>query len=550
MMAFITNKLSFIFLLTLIGGFFRFYNLNWDNGNFFHPDERNIANAVSRIRFFTQLDPGFFAYGGFLIYLYRATGDILNSITHNTIWTYDWGHINIIGRFYSALFSTLTIPLVFILTKNIFNRYTAVIASLFTAFNVSFIQTSHFSITENFLILSSLIICFLSSKLLSTRKFKYYMFCGIFVGIAIATKIIALSFIVFPLIASLLAIIKPPHKFIKNFGVLIVFVLISFIIFTFFSPYTFLKLNKFMESMRYESGVALGTLPVPYTLQFTNTIPYIFQIKNFIWQMGPISYLLIPSFILLILTTLKTKNIKFVLLLSFPLIYFLYTGHWHTKFIRFMLPIMPFMIILISYLLYLIQKRMKTFGRILISVSVLLTIIWAVAFFSIYTKEQTRITSSKWIYQNIPTNSKLLGEHWDDGLPIAIEPFYPSKYNIKQLTIYDPDVNEKINYYAIELSNADYLIINSRRLYGTLINLPQKYPITSSYYKLLFSGELGYEKIAEFSSYPSFFGFEINDDSSEETFQVYDHPKVMVFQNIKYFSREEILENLLMLPSK
>ncbi len=535
-----------ILLLSCVGGFFRFYNLNWDNGHFFHPDERNIANAVSRIKFFSQLNPGFFAYGGFLIYLYRATGDILNLLTHNTTWTYDWGHINIIGRFYSALFSTITIPLIFILSKNIFNKYTAVIASLLTTFCVSFIQTSHFSITENFLILMSILICLLSTKLLKKIKLKDYILCGVFLGIAIATKTTALSFAIFPFAAYILTIAELPHNFLKRTKLLISLVSASFLTFTIFSPYTFLQWDKFIESMRYESGVALGTLPVPYTLQFANTPPYIFQVKNLLWQMGPISYLLIPSIVLFILIIIKTKNPKFILFISFPLIYFLYVGNWHTKFIRFILPTIPFFIILISYFLYIVQSRLKLVGKTLTLISISFTIFWALAFFSIYTKEQTRIIASKWIYQNIPTNSKLLGEHWDDGLPIAIETFYPSKYNIKQLTIYEPDVNEKINYYADELSNADYIIINSRRLYGTLINLPQKYPITSRYYKLLFDGKLGYKKAAEFSSYPSIFGFEINDDTSEETFQVYDHPKIMVFKNTNRLDKK-IIVNLLSL---
>ena len=523
--------LLYLSLLTIIGGFLRFYNLNWDSGNFFHPDERNIASAVSRIRFFTQLNPDFFAYGGFLIYLYRITGDILVRITNNANWNYDWGHINIIGRFYSALFSTLTIPLVFLLAKNIFNKYTAMIASALTAFAVSFIQISHFSITENFLTFMAVLICLFSVKLLKTGKLINYILCGIIIGTAVAAKTTALSFIVFPLTAHFLLIAKRPYNFMRRVSFLSAFLLIILIVFTIFSPYTFIRWNKFMESMNYESGVALGTLPVPYTLQFLNTTPYIFQIKNFLWQLGPISYLLIPSLILFIFIIIKTRNPKFILFISFLLIYFLYAGSWHTKFIRFMMPILPFIIILISYSLYVFKTKTRTLGKTLIIFSISLTIFWAFAFFSIYTKEQTRITASKWMYNNIPTNSKILGEHWDDGLPITIGSDYPSKYNIEQLTIYEQDNSEKINYYASKLSQADYLIINSRRLYGTLISLRDKYPITSNYYKLLFDGRLGYEKIKEFKSYPSILGFEINDDQSEETFQVYDHPKVMVFKN-------------------
>jgi len=109
----------FLFILITVAGILRFYNLNWDLGNYFHPDERNIANAVSQISFFSQLNPHFFAYGGFTIYLYRLTGDFLVFITKNVSWTSNWGNIDIIGRFFSALFSTLTIIPLYFLAKKI-----------------------------------------------------------------------------------------------------------------------------------------------------------------------------------------------------------------------------------------------------------------------------------------------------------------------------------------------------------------------------------------------------------------------------------------------
>lgn len=161
-------------------------------------------------------------------------------------------------------------------------------------------------------------------------------------------------------------------------------------------------------------------------------------------------------------------------------------------------------------------------------------------FFTIYLRPQTRISASQWIYQNIPSQSKILTEHWDDGLPISLPPYSPSDYEIEQLTVYEADNQEKVNYYAEKLFQADYLVINSRRLYGTLMLLPKKYPLTSKYYQLLFSGQLGYTQRAQFTAYPSLLGIEINDDQSEETFQVYDHPKVLIFENTDRLDKEDL----------
>src|SRR4030065_2401869 len=83
----------FIAVLVLVATFLRFYNLNWDQGHFFHPDERNVDMAVSRIIFFSQMNPKFFAYGGFSIYLYKAASLLVSLVTNNSYWLLDWGSI-------------------------------------------------------------------------------------------------------------------------------------------------------------------------------------------------------------------------------------------------------------------------------------------------------------------------------------------------------------------------------------------------------------------------------------------------------------------------
>lgn len=531
---------TFLFLvlfITLVGGFLRFYNLNWDLGFTFHPDERNIANAVTKISLFKQLNPEFFAYGGFTIYLYRAVGEILTFITKDSSWITHWGKINLIGRFISALVSSLTIPLVYITGKKMFSKKVGIIASVLIAFSPSLIQTAHFAVTESFLTFFVILIL-LSSLNLKQSSLKKYIKSGFLLGISIAAKTAALSFLVIPVTACILWTKK--KTFWKRSLLFLVLLGTIILVFTIFSPYTFLDWGKFMESMKYESGVATGRLPVPYTLQFTNTLPYLFQFRNLLWQFGPAVSSGILGIIWLLLGLKKRREKKIILFLIFPFAYFFYVGSWHTKFIRYMVPLLPFIGISTAYFLSKIQDFSFKLGSLLISITIFLSIIWGLAFFSIYLKPQTRIVASEWIYQNIPNGSKIYTEHWDDGLPVNLPKSNRGKYEIEELTIYEPDNSQKIDYFSEKLSKGNYIILSSRRLWGTLINLEEKYPITSRYYKLLFSGKLGYQKVAEFSSYPKILGIQINDDSSEETFQVYDHPTVFIFKKTKLLSSEEI----------
>lgn len=537
---------SFIFIavLILIAGFFRFYNLNWDQGNYFHPDERNIANAVSQISFFSQLNPHFFAYGGFTIYLYRLAADMLFFLTKNVSWITSWESINVIGRFFSAFFSTLTIVPLYFLAKKISDKKTAFLTIILYAFTVTSIQTAHYAVTESLITFTGISICLFSIIILKKTRILNTLILGIISGLAIAAKTSSVSFLIMPFLAFIFARTTQKIEVKKILIHFIFFLIVTFVVFIIFSPYTLIDWKKFIESMIYESGVATGSLPVVYTLQFDHTIPYLFQIKNFFWQIGPNMLFGILGFLFLLFVSFKKKSSKLFLFCIFPLTYFMYVGFWHTKFIRYMVPIIPFLLISSSVLLIEIRSRFKKVGNLLIFFVIFSSILWTIAFFSIYTRTQTRIAASEWVYHNIPNGAKILTEQWDDGLPIPIEQFNPTQYQITPLAMYDADNLSKIDYLSSNLSNADYIIFNSKRLYGTLIHLTDKYPITSKYYLLLFTGKLGYKEIAEFTSYPSVLGFKINDDTSEETFQVYDHPKVTIFKNNKNLSEQE-LKNLL-----
>ncbi len=130
--------------------------------------------------------------------------------------------------------------------------------------------------------------------------------------------------------------------------------------------------------------------------------------------------------------------------------------------------------------------------------------------------------------------STIANEHFDDPLPFNMFGYGAfgagGVYQGIELALYNEDTPEKLDTVLEQLDQTDYIMLSSGRLWQSIPRLPMRYPVTSRYYRLLFAGELGFEKVAEFHSYPRLFGLEFDDTWAEEQFTVYDHPKVLIYR--------------------
>ena len=123
------------------------------------------------------------------------------------------------------------------------------------------------------------------------------------------------------------------------------------------------------------------------------------------------------------------------------------------------------------------------------------------------------------------------------------------------------------------LQSADYVVLASNRLYDTIPRLPDRYPLTSRYYRALMAEKLGFALVHYDTAYPGLLGVELVDDTfahvslpmpslmaereasraaislgpADESFTVYDHPKPLVFRRTEWLSRSE-LEAVLGVP--
>lgn len=579
----------FLFFLFLFALFLRLFGLNWDQGQHLHPDERMITMVVGEIKFpdfsneaslsekisilfspDSPLNPKFFAYGSLPIYLLKFSGYILSHFDPS-ISSYD--KINLLGRFISALFDSFTVLLIFLITKQLFSsNKKALLASFVYTFSVLPIQLSHFYAVDTLLTFFICLTLYRSIALYRYFTVKNSILAGISFGLALATKISAtvllISFFFSFTVETLLSLKKEilsqsstSRQKIKRFTSSLInpsfwiksrvfklnkvilyssiIILFTFLAFVICQPYSVIDFSTFWRQINEQKAMTRDAFVFPYTLQYVGTMSYWYQIKNiFLWGLAPSFGIL--SFLGLILTFKKlikglitpgNENSEGVqlILFSFFIAYFFVVGNFAIKFMRYCLPLYPIFAILSANALFFFKKNIRY-------IFFFVNLLWIISFLSIYSRPNTRVSATDWINNNIPPGSMILREHWDDGLPLG----YSNHYNLEELTLYnsdsDPQKWPKINQ---QLLRADYLIIASNRLYTPLQKLincrelpPDKcYTRTAQYYKDLFSGKLGYTQVAKFTSYPTLFGLAIIDDSADESFTVYDHPKVIIFKN-------------------
>lgn len=557
-------------LIVAAGLLLRLYGLNWDQGFHLHPDERAIVMKVVSLVYPHSLqeflspdspwNPKFFAYGSFPMYLLQLAGNAMGQYDSEFA---GYAAINLVGRVLSALFDAGTIVLLFFIGRRLFRPAIGLFAAFLYAVSVLPIQLSHFYAVDTILTFFVAASLYMLIRFYEKPTYVKALLTGIFFGLALATKVSAIVFMIS--IGAVLFIdvftqfAKAPHQpkhympllktALKNtctYGLILAAATLG--TFALFEPYAIIDQKTYWEQTVYQSMMTKDAFVFPYTLQYVGKIPYLYELKNiFLFGMGPlIATLCFAGTVYTFVIAIRNGNKKFFAQLLpgfiFFISYFWVVGGFAIGFMRYMLPVYPLLCLFGAVLLYWFVNQLNSNSKnkhtrsIVYAAMLIAFLIWPLSFEQIYAKNNTRYDATQWIHQNIPAGSAIAIEHWDDGLPLA----GAEKYNVITLALYESDTPEKWMTLREQLEQTDYIIIASNRLYTPLqkltdcANLPpgKCYTQTDEYYKKLFSGNLGFKKVAEFTDYPTvpLLNIPIDDQSADESFTVYDHPKVMIFK--------------------
>ena len=546
------------------------------------------------------------------------TRDILNASG-----MVEYRHLAAVTRALTGLVDLGTIVFVFLLGRRVYGTAVGLLAAAFLALNVMHIQLAHFFTVDPYLTFFTVgTIYFISdfgfrisdsgADLSFPRPIPRarlsFLLAAVFAGLAVGTKFSAVLLFV-PL--GVTAVVAAGERWWRWWGTAVLAAFLAFFLTNPFAvldwscevvtpamsvgPLTIPEINWascYLDNITAQSVMVGGGGDIPFTRQYEGTLPYLYPIEMQLkWGMGwPLGLAAFVGFgwaVWEFVRRLKIRDwrswrrtkrqapIANLLLLSWAVPFFLVTGSFYVKFMRYMQPLTPFLMIFAAALLWQIGRR---WARWLMVGGVLAgTAVYALAFVTIYNTPHPWITASAWIYAHVPPGALILSEQWDDALPTSLildgEARLRAEYENAELTwltgVGEADDTAKLAANLDLLARADYVTLVSNRVYGVVPRLPETYPNSSQYHHLLLDGSLGYELVWVNGRYPHLFAIfyrpdtfgwpgltppdgvsaylaesmpGLNGGRVDESFVVYDQPLTMIFRNDGRLSAAEMGE--------
>ena len=488
---------------THLGGIF------WGHGYFFHPDENNMAWAV--MSFQKTGDPHFYAYGEFPILLVAEAGHLLAGRLSFAEAIYGL-------RILSALAGLALIGLAFLWSRRACWQPVWLFPFL-VAFSPGLIQAAHFGTTETLLTLMLLATIYLLDSFAQGSRLAGWGL-ALVSGMAAATKISAFSFI----LPAWLVLFYFAWR--RRQGVLLLkWLLLALATMWLLSPIYWQNPQAVWRTLRYEGRVAQGAVHVFYTWQFANTWPVIFQLRKvFPWVLGlPLYLLFFPALVTLIRENRRIWRNGWLYL---PVLGWGSNLFLLVKWVRFSLPLVPFIIMVVSWFWQCYYGR-----RWLFIAGFIFLILPGLLFASLYFQPDIRWRVSQWL-DRLPAGTVLL-EETGNVYPLPLTD--GSRLRILTVDSYHLDTSaaeqRRLRHF---LPQADRIVIASRRVFANYLPLKGRFPQTAGFYTKLFSGRLGFGEEKVFTPWPRLINAFLGGDlASEETWTVFDHPTVRIWTRVK-----------------
>lgn len=536
-------KRHYLIILFLgISLFFNLFGIQWGLPVHWYPDEYETIE-MTVIPMARNLDPNphYFLKPSFYYYLlcvimlpyfiYMKVMGIQIESYQNFI-----GTVTLIARIATALIGVLGVYMVYLIGKCIRDKNAGLISAGLLAVTLGYASYAHFAYYDVPMITIMLISVYLCFRYVKLGELSFLYWGGFIGGLAFSTKYNALFFVGLVLFICYLyhIITNVKNDLSRNvllsriFSKPLFFVIGLFIIgFIVGTPFSILDFRSFFN------GVIEQFFTTKDIKGFQGSGMWLSNISHFKSILGlPLGVLLFGTFLYGIYGWVKKPNFAGAILIFVPLISFIYISTWHISAIRYILPIVPFLLLLAGIC---ISDSIRG-GKITRTLS--LTVLGIVAIYTVgFTwkgircfSSDTREAATQWIEENIKSDNKVEVYAYLSYLPRFPEYIQLNRINpnyiplsVNYETFKKSDLGQKLTRkeeykhkkdhsdnrsaftsQALEDRNPDYIVLSSfyyqRYLNDDHSESQLLCPELSDYFKQLVNGMTGYRTVKVFEN--------------------------------------------------
>ena len=479
-----------IALITVAALLIRIWDLNWGL-----PELYEEATPMYRAFSFWgkdtgkfDLNPHFFNYPAFYFYiqfaaqgLYFLFGRLIGLFSSldsfRTLFDRETVNFIILGRFITTLFGVSTVVLISFLGAKFFNRKIGAVAAFFLAFNFLHVTNSQFISVDVPLTFFIVLAFFFLYSVYEDGNLKGYVLTGLCIGLGTGTKYTA-ALLILPFLAAHFFSKSGPRSLLYRLVDKRMALGIMALVLTFFlvSPFCLLDFPSFWSDFSFE----MRHMASGHFGHEEDNIPYLSYMTGYL-KKGcgiPIELLALLGFTLMFVRRRK----KELLFLSFPILYFAIVGRWSVQSDRYILPIVPFLLVAAAYSLHSALEKIPLRGirqSIITGICALCLIIPPAAHIiqhkNFHRKPDTRALAKGWIERTVP-----------QGSIIALESHTPALDEKRYLCIHIPmyTVTPELTapFYNENWYRGANLLVLSSYVYGRYQRDQEKYFVQNQFY--------------------------------------------------------------------
>jgi hypothetical protein len=558
-------------LIVVVALALRIAGHNWDENQHLNVDDYYVTKvAMTRVNLPPDaslgqlLDPAnsplnprtggeFYVYGALPLYAARATGALATAATGDAYYS-SLNGVEQIGRILAALFDTLTLLLVYLTARRLWGAGAGLLAAALYALAVLPIQISHFYITDPFM--TTFMTATLAASVLfyQTRRRRFAALAGLCAGLALACKLSAAPVVVVPVAAALAlwwqsGTARRDARQLIGMGALIAGA--AFLGLLLADPFAVLDAGSYLRIMTEQATIQTGDKDQWFTRKYVGTWPVLYLGSQLLLLgAGPLVGLAgLAGGGLVAARAWRGRQVAEGLLLLGALAYFASIAFAETQWVRYLLPVVPYLCLLATALALRLAdgwvgggwtlRRGLVLGVLLLSAG-----LGALAISATFQRPHPQVQASRWIYDHVPYRTPLGIEVTANVMPLPL-PGHVAPAREYQLMRFDPLADQSSPAAAAALrawlNSADYLIIDASQAARIAPHLPWRYPVQIRYYDLLFQGKLGFTPVYTATSYPSLFGLQLRDDVAwiDPSFIEFSHPPIWIFHKDRTLSDAE-----------